>query len=87
MHLELTLINFAHCHLQHMKTHILHNIQWQDIPQLKYILFEKPPPGGLLNTLQLTGFPDMQKAVDLGQEEKAMKLLNQTLAHIHQYFY
>lgn len=62
-------------------------IEWQDIPQLKYILLEKPPPGGSLNTLQLTDFPDMQKAVDLGQEERAMKLLNQTLADISQYFY
>lgn len=29
----------------------------------------------------------MQKAVDLGQEETAMKLLKQTLADVLQYFY
>lgn len=47
---------------------------------------EKRSPDGLLITLELICFIDMQQAVDLGHEETVMELLNQTLADVMHYF-
>lgn len=82
---ECPLPNFVCSRLQCIKTHILHIVQQQNVLQFKYVLSEKPTPGGLLIIVNL--FSRYAAAVDLGHEETVMKFLNQTLAAIIQYMF